>query len=42
MATTRCIDDTHTLVVGYCWRASMAHDSLYEGLAIDDVHSGRE
>jgi hypothetical protein len=25
--TTRCIDDTHTLVAYYCWRASVAHRS---------------
>jgi hypothetical protein len=39
MAATRCIDDTHALVAGYCWRASMAHDSLDRGLAIDDFHT---
>jgi hypothetical protein len=42
MATTRCIDDTHALVAGYCWRASMAHDSSDGGLAIDDFHTLRE
>jgi hypothetical protein len=39
MAATRCIDDTHALVAGYCWRASMTHDSSDRGLAIDDFHT---
>jgi hypothetical protein len=39
MVATRCIDDTHALVAGYCWRASMAHDSSDRGLAIDDFHT---
>ena len=39
MAATRCIDDTHALVAGYCWRASMAHDNSDRGLAIDDFHT---
>ena len=38
MAATRCIDDTHTLVEGYYWRASMAHDSSDRELAIDDFY----
>jgi hypothetical protein len=42
MATTRCMDDTHTLVEGYCWRASMTHDSSDRGLAIDDFLTLRE
>jgi hypothetical protein len=42
MATTRCIDDTHALVAGYCWRASMAQDSSNGGLVIDDFHTLRE
>jgi hypothetical protein len=42
MAATRCIDDTHALVAGYCWRASMAQDSLDGGLVIDDFHTLRE
>jgi hypothetical protein len=42
MAATRCIDDTHALVVGYCWRTSMAHDSSDGGLVIDDFHTLRE
>jgi hypothetical protein len=39
MAATRCIDDTHALVAGYCWRALMAHDSSERGLAIDNFHT---
>jgi hypothetical protein len=42
MAATRCIDDTHALVEGYCWRASMAHDSSDGGLATDDFHTLKE
>jgi hypothetical protein len=38
MAATRCIDDAHALVEGYCWRASMAQDSSDGGLVIDDFH----
>jgi hypothetical protein len=36
MAAIRHIDDTHALVEEYCWRATMAHDSLDGELAIDD------
>jgi hypothetical protein len=39
MAATRCIDDIHALVSCYCWRASMAHDSSYGGLAIGDFYT---
>jgi hypothetical protein len=42
MATTRCIDDTHALVVDCCWRASMAHDSSDGGFSMDDSHTLRE
>jgi hypothetical protein len=42
MAATRCIDDTHALVAGYCWRASIAQDSSDGGLVIDDFHTLRE
>jgi hypothetical protein len=42
MAATRCIDDTHALVAGYCWRTSMAQDSSDGGLVIDDFHTLRE
>jgi hypothetical protein len=33
MTATRCIDDTHALVVDYCWRALMAHDSSDGGFS---------
>jgi hypothetical protein len=42
MAAIRCIDDTHTLALGYCWSASMVHDSSDGGLAIDDFHTLKE
>jgi hypothetical protein len=42
MAATRCIDDTHALVAGYCWRASMAHDSSDRGLAISVTNIGND
>jgi hypothetical protein len=42
MAATRCIDDTHALVVGYCWRSSMVQDSSDGGLVIDDFHTLKE
>ena len=42
MAATRCIDNTHALVAGYCWRASMAQDISYGGIRIDDFHTLRE
>ena len=42
MAATRCIDDAHALVAGYCWRALMTHDNLDGGLVIDDFHTLRE
>jgi hypothetical protein len=42
MATTRCIDDTHTLVEIYCWKASMTHDSSDAGISIDEFHTLRE
>ena len=42
MVATRCIDDTHALVEVYCWRASIAHDSSYGGLVIDEFHTLRE
>jgi hypothetical protein len=42
MVATTCIDDTHALVAGYCWRSSMAQDSLDGGLGIDDFHTLRE
>jgi hypothetical protein len=42
MSATKCIDDTHALVAGYCWRASMEQDSLDGGIFIDDFHTLRE
>jgi hypothetical protein len=39
MVVTRCIDDTHALVAGFCWRASMAHDSSDRVFSIDDFHA---
>jgi hypothetical protein len=42
MASIRCIDDTHALVAGYCWRNSMSQESSYGGLVIDDFHTLRE
>jgi hypothetical protein len=42
MAATRCIDDTHALVAGYCWTTSMAQDSSNGGLVIDDFHTLRK
>jgi hypothetical protein len=42
MATTRRIDDMHTLVADYCWRESVAHGSSDGGFAMDDFHTLRE
>jgi hypothetical protein len=42
MASIRHIDDKHALVAEYCWRATMAHDSSYGELAIDDLQTLRE
>jgi hypothetical protein len=42
MATTRRIDDMHTLVTDYCWRASVAHGSVDGGFSMDDFHILRE
>jgi hypothetical protein len=42
MAATRNFDDTHALVVDYCWRASLAHGSADEGFSMDDLHTLRE
>jgi hypothetical protein len=43
MATTRCIDDTHAFMEGYCWRASM-HKIVHMGdlSLMTSIHSGRE
>jgi hypothetical protein len=42
MAAIRRIDDMHTVMAYYCWRASVAHGSLDEGIAMDDFHTLRE
>jgi hypothetical protein len=42
MATTRHSDDMHALMAYYCWRASVAHGSSYEGFSMDDFHTLRE
>jgi hypothetical protein len=42
MAATRRIDDMHAGMEDYCWRASMAHGSSDEGIAMDDFHTLRE
>jgi hypothetical protein len=42
MTSARRIDDTHTLVARYCWRASMAQDSSDGGISIDEFHTLRE
>jgi hypothetical protein len=42
MEAIRHTDDTHTLVVGYCWRASMSHDSSDGEISLDDFQTLRE
>jgi hypothetical protein len=42
IAATRRIDDMHAVMADYCWRASMAHGSSDEGIAMDDFHTLRE
>jgi hypothetical protein len=39
METIRHIDDTHALVAEYCWRATMAHDSLDGEFSIEDFQT---
>jgi hypothetical protein len=39
MAATRHIDDMHAMMAYYCWRASVAHGSSDEGIAMDDFHN---
>jgi hypothetical protein len=41
MAAIRHIDDTHMLVVEYCWRATMSQDSSDGELAIDEFQTLR-
>ena len=42
MATTRHIEDMHAVMEDYCWRESMAHGSVDEGIDIDDFHTLRK
>jgi hypothetical protein len=42
MTATRHFDDTHAVVVDYCWRASVAHGSKDEGFTMDNLHTLRE
>jgi hypothetical protein len=42
MAATRRINDMHAVMADYCWRASVAHGSSDEGVAMDDFHTLRE
>jgi hypothetical protein len=42
MTTTKRIDGMHVVMVDYCWRASVAHGSSDEGIAMDDFHTLRE
>jgi hypothetical protein len=42
MAATRRIGDMHAVMADYYWRASVAHDSSDEGIAMDDFHTLRE
>jgi hypothetical protein len=42
MTATRRFDDTHALVVDYCWEASVAHGSADEGFSMEDFHTLRE
>jgi hypothetical protein len=42
MAATRRIDDMHAVMADYYWRASVAHGSSDEGIAMDDFHTLRE
>jgi hypothetical protein len=42
MAATKRSDDMHALMADYCWKASVAHGSLDEGIAMDDFHTLRE
>jgi hypothetical protein len=40
--TTRCTDDMHVVMEDYCWKASVAHGSLDEEIAMEDFHPLRE
>jgi hypothetical protein len=41
-AATRCTDDMHVVMADYCWRASVAHGSSDEEIAMEDFHALRE
>jgi hypothetical protein len=41
-ATTRRTDDMHVVMADYCWRASVAHGSSDEEIAMEDFHTLRE
>jgi hypothetical protein len=41
-AATRRIDDMHTVMADYDWRASVAHGSSDGGFSMDDFHTLRE
>jgi hypothetical protein len=41
-ATTRRTDDMHAVMADYCWKASMAHGSSNEEIAMEDFHTLRE
>jgi hypothetical protein len=40
--TTRCTDDMHVVMEYYCWRASVAHGSSDEEIAMENFHALRE
>jgi hypothetical protein len=41
-AATRRTDDIHVVMADYCWRASVAHGSSDEEIAMEDFHTLRE
>jgi len=41
-ATTRHTDDMHVVMADYCWRASVAHGSSNEEIAMEDLHTLRD
>jgi hypothetical protein len=41
-AAIRCTDDMHVVMEDYCWRASVAHVSSDEEIAMEDFHALRE
>ena len=40
--STRRTDDMHAVMIDYCWRASVAHGSSDEEIAMEDFHTLRE